>query len=74
MMKRGKGSFLLGLIVGAVMFSGTTAFAASGIMAQLSQQAIYVDETTVTLKDYNINGKNYVMIRDIGQEVGVKNK
>lgn len=70
MMKRGKGSFLLGLIVGAVMFSGTTAFAASGIMAQLSQQAIYVDGVPVALTAYNINGNNYVMLRDIGQAVG----
>lgn len=70
MMKRGKGSFLLGLIVGAVMFSGTTAFAASGIMAQLSQQAIYVDGAPVALTAYTINGNNYVMLRDIGQAVG----
>lgn len=68
-MKRGKGSFLLGLIVGAMMFSGTTAFAASGIMAQLSQQAIYVDGTPVALTAYNIGGNNYVMLRDIGQAV-----
>lgn len=70
MMKRGKGSFLLGLIVGAVMFSGTTAFAASGIMAQLSQQAIYVDGAPVALTAYTIGGNNYVMLRDIGQAVG----
>lgn len=70
MMKRRKGSFLLGLIVGAMMFSGTTTFAASGIMAQLSQQAIYVDGTPVALTAYSINGNNYVMLRDIGQAVG----
>ncbi len=69
-MKRRTGSFLLGLIVGAVMFSGTTAFAASGIMAYLSQQPIYVDGEQVSLTAYNIGGNNYVMLRDIGQAVG----
>lgn len=68
-MKKGF-SFLAGIIIGATLFGGTTAVAASGILATLSSHPIYVDGQQVSMEAYNINGNNYVKLRDIGEKVG----
>lgn len=68
-MKKGL-SFLTGIIIGATLFSGTTAVAASGVLASLSIHPIYVDGQQVSMTAYNINGNNYVKLRDIGEAVG----
>lgn len=67
MMKRG--NFLLGLLVGAVLFGGTTAYAA-GILAERSSNRIFVDGTEVQMEAYVIEGHNYMQLRDIGKAVG----
>ena len=59
-------SFLSGMVVGAVMFGGSVAYA-SGILANLSNSQVFVDGRGVQLTAYNINGNNYVMLRDIGK-------
>ena len=61
-------SFLSGMVVGAVMFGGSVAYA-SGILANLSNSQVFVDGRGVQLTAYNINGNNYVMLRDIGKAV-----
>lgn len=61
--------FFAGLLCGALIFGGTTAYAA-GIVANLSTQPIYVDGQQVSMTAYNINGNNYVKLRDIGKAVG----
>ena len=43
---------------------------AAGITAERSTNRIYVDSQEVRLTAYNINGNNYVMLRDIGKTVG----
>ena len=68
-MKKRSMSFAAGLLVGAVIFGGTTAYAA-GILAERSTHPIYVDGQQVQMEAYNINGQNYVKLRDIGQAVG----
>ena len=64
--------FLMGFLCGALLFGGFTsaASAASGIMATISNQAIYVDGRQVSLTAYTIGNSNYVRLRDIGQAVG----
>ena len=62
-------SFLSGIVVGAVMFGGSVAYA-SGILADLSNNQIFVDGTLTPMEAYVINGHNYVKLRDIGQAVG----
>lgn len=64
--------FLMGFLCGALLFAGITsaASAASGIMATLSNQAVYVDGQQVSMTAYNIAGNNYVKLRDIGEAVG----
>jgi len=64
-----KKDFALGILCGAIMFSGATAVAA-GITAEPTWQNIYVDGAQVSMTAYNIAGNNYVKLRDIGQEVG----
>lgn len=68
-MKKHSMSFAAGLLVGAVMFGGSVAYAA-GVMAERSAHPIYVDGAQVQMEAYTINGANYVKLRDIGQAVG----
>ncbi len=68
-MKKSYTSFAAGLLVGAALFGGTTAYAA-GIIAERSNHPIYVDGELVQMEAYTINGNNYVKLRDIGQAVG----
>ena len=63
------GSFMAGLLIGAMFFSGTVAYAA-GIIAERSSHRFFVDGKEVEMTAYGINGNNYVMLRDIGKAVG----
>lgn len=64
-----KKDFALGILCGAMLFSGATAVAA-GVSAEPTWQNIYVDGEQVSMTAYNIAGNNYVKLRDIGKEVG----
>ena len=64
-----KKDFALGILCGAMLFSGATA-ATAGITAEPTWQNIYVDGKQVSMTAYNITGSNYVKLRDIGQQVG----
>jgi hypothetical protein len=57
----------MGMVLGASLVGGA---AAAGIVAQPTWQSIYVDGQQVEMEAYNINGSNYVKLRDIGKEVG----
>lgn len=61
------GIFIAGVLAGAVFFGGGIAYAASGVLAERSAQAVYVDGQRVELEAYLIDGANYVKLRDIGQ-------
>ena len=63
------GTFLTGLLIGAILFSGTAAYAA-GITAEQSMNRFFVDRQEVQLQAYAINGNNYLKLRDIGEAVG----
>ena len=60
---------IAGILIGITLFGGTSVLAA-GITAERSTNRIYVDGQEVHLTAYNINGNNYVMLRDIGRAVG----
>lgn len=67
-----KGKFLqfaLGVMTGAALFGGASAVAA-GIAAEPSWSPIFVDGQQVQMTAYNIQGNNYVKLRDIGKAVG----
>lgn len=69
MNNRGKnvGLLLTGMALGATLCGGA---AASGIVAVPTWQPIYVDGQQVEMEAYNINGSNYVKLRDAGRQVG----
>ena len=67
-MKRGF-TFIAGMLMGAALFGGGTAYAA-GLMAEPSSQTFYVDGRQIQLQAYAIGGSNYVKLRDVGQTVG----
>lgn len=67
-MKKERMNLALGLILGAVMFGGGTAYA-TGIMAESTTYPMYVDGAQIQLEAYTIDGSTYVKLRDIGQAV-----
>lgn len=60
-------TLIVGIALGAVLCGGAYA---AGVMAQPTWQPIYIDGNRVEMEAYNINGNNYVRLRDIGKEVG----
>ena len=63
------GLVLCGLALG-LSLSAPAAQAVESLKATLSTNRILVDGQEVRLTAYNINGNNYVMLRDIGRAVG----
>ena len=61
------GLLLTGMALGATFCGGA---AAAGIVAVPTRQPIYVDGQQVKMEAYNINGSNYVKLRDAGRQVG----
>ena len=57
-----------GILTG-IAVSGPAAQAATGLMANPSNQRFYLDDQRISLTAYEINGSNYVKLRDIGQAV-----
>lgn len=63
------GLVLCGLALG-LSLSAPAAQAVESLKATLSTNRILVDGQEVRLTAYNINGSNYVRLRDIGEQVG----
>lgn len=59
---------IAGILIGITLFGGSSVLAA-GITAERSTNRIYVNGQEVHLTAYNINGNNYVMLRDVGKTV-----
>ncbi len=60
---------IAGILIGITLFGGSSVLAA-GITAERSTNHIYVNGQEVHLTAYNIDGNNYVMLRDVGRTVG----
>ena len=63
------GLVLCGLVLG-LSLSAPAAQAVESLKATLSTNRVLVDGQEVRLTAYNINGNNYVMLREIGRAVG----
>ncbi len=57
-------------ILAGIAVSGPVTQAAAGLLANPSSQQFYLDGQRVNLQAYEINGSNYVKLRDVGQTVG----
>ena len=67
-----KYSFLIGLLCGSLLFGGVTVFANTEIVAKLTSQIFFWNNEQVELEAYNINGANYIKLRDAAELFGVK--
>jgi len=64
------GYMLAGVLIGGVLLKGNAINAAAGLLAERSNQPIYVDGKQVQMEAYAIGGNNYVKLRDVGKAVG----
>ena len=67
-----KTSFIIGLLCGSLLFGGLTVFANAEIVAKLTSQIFFWNNSQVELEAYNINGANYIKLRDAAELFGVK--
>ena len=56
-------------ILAGIAVSGPATQAAAGLMANPSSQQFYVNGQHIPMQAYEINGSNYVKLRDVGQTV-----
>ena len=63
--------FLLGLLCGAGIFTGTAVLANSDVLARLTSQVFFFNNEKIELEAYNINDYNYVRLRDAAKIFGV---
>ena len=71
--KVGVFQFILGVIVGAVIFGGTAALAA-GIIAQPKTATVKINGQVVDLQGYLINDSHYFQLRDLDAALQAYNK
>jgi hypothetical protein len=64
-------NFFIGFLCGAILFGGTIALANSGVLAQITTQLFFYNGEPIELLAYNINGNNYVKLRDAAALFGV---
>ncbi len=57
-------------ILAGIAVSGPVVQAAAGLLANPSSQQFYLNGQRINLRAYEINGSNYVKLRDVGQAVG----
>lgn len=58
-----------GILAGTII-SGPATQAAAGLMASPSSQRFCLDGQKIAMEAYEINGSNYVKLRDVGQAIG----
>lgn len=64
-------TFVAGMLMGAVLFSGGVAHAADIFYKAIpSTNPVYLDGQRVELAAFAINGNNYVKLRDVGELMG----
>lgn len=68
MKKTGGFQFVLGFMLGALIFGGSVAFAAS-IIAQPKTAEVIINGTTVDLCGYIIEGTHYFQLRDLSEKL-----
>ena len=66
-----KTSFIIGLLCGSLLFGGFTVFANAEIVAKITSQIFFWNNSQVDLEAYNINGANYIKLRDAAELFGV---
>ena len=66
-----KTSFIIGLLCGRLLFGGLTVFANAEIVAKITSQIFFWNNKQVEFEAYNINGANYIKLRDAAELFGI---
>ena len=70
-MKQRMACLLVGILMGAVLLGGNTSQAAESFLKAFpGTHTFYLDGRPIEMEAYNINGNNYVMLRDVGKALG----
>lgn len=64
-------SFILGLLCGSLIFGTARVLANTDVLARLTTQLFFWNDEKIELEAYNINGYNYVRLRDVSNIFGV---
>ncbi len=64
-------SFITGFLCAAFIFGGTTVLANTDVLAKITSQVFFWNNEKTELFAYNINGNNYVKLRDVAKIFGV---
>lgn len=62
--------FIVGIILGGIIFGGITVFADNLFNVIINPFKIKVNGTETFIEGYNINGNSYFKLRDIGECIG----
>lgn len=62
--------FILGIILGSIIFGSLTIMASELLNVSLNPFKIKVNGVNKNIEGYNINGSTYFKLRDIGSQVG----
>ena len=66
-----KYNFILGFLCGTIIFGSTAVLANTDVLARLTSQVFYWNNEKIALEAYNIDGYNYVRLRDAANIFGV---
>lgn len=61
---------VIGFVLGSIIFGGINALANTDVLARLTSQIFFWNEEKIELTAYNIDGYNYVRLRDIANVFG----
>lgn len=62
--------FILGVVIGGVIFGSLTSFATAVLNVTENPFRVKVDGAIKNIEGYNINSSTYFKLRDIGEHVG----
>ena len=66
-----KSNFIIGFLCGACIFGGASVLANTDVLAKITSQVFFWNKDRIELEAYNINGYNYVKLRDAANLFGV---
>lgn len=68
------GQFVMGLILGAILFTGITVFAEEALQIKANPFPIFVNGIKKDVEAYNINGFTFMKLADVGNVTGTSVK
>ena len=63
--------FIIGIIIGALLFSGFSVIADTTLLARLSTSSFFIDGKEIKAEAYMIEGANYFKLRDLAKALDI---